>query len=138
MSHFCQHANLLRTNIAPGELSARALTRSKGIHDAKNPYPAPITVARELFSDAADRNCIHAELNTENSGITYQHGDHVGVWPSNAEAEVERLLCALGLHEKKDAVLLEPGGPVPWYTALSGKCRGGECSYEKQVNRHSA
>ena len=92
-------------DLPSGELSARALTRSKGIHDAKNPYPAPITVARELFSEAADRNCIHAELNTENSGITYQHGDHVGVWPSNAEAEVERLLCALGLHDKKDTVI---------------------------------
>ncbi|KAI0826869.1 cytochrome P450 oxidoreductase [Trametes gibbosa] len=88
-----------------GELSARALTRSKGIHDAKNPYPAPITVARELFADGSDRNCIHVELNTENSGITYQHGDHVGVWPSNAEVEVERLLCTLGLHDKKDTVI---------------------------------
>lgn len=89
----------------PGELSARALTRSKGIHDAKNPYPSPITVARELFADGADRNCIHVELNTENSGITYQHGDHVGVWPSNSEVEVERLLCTLGRHDKKDSVI---------------------------------
>ncbi|KAI0785222.1 cytochrome P450 oxidoreductase [Abortiporus biennis] len=88
-----------------GELSARALTRSKGIHDAKNPYPAPISHARELFSLDADRNCVHVELNIEGSGITYQHGDHVGVWPSNAEVEVDRLLCALGLYEKKDTVI---------------------------------
>ncbi|KAI8986083.1 cytochrome P450 oxidoreductase [Trametes punicea] len=88
-----------------GELSARALTRSKGIHDAKNPYPAPIIVARELFAHGSDRNCIHVELDTENSGITYQHGDHVGVWPTNAEVEVERLLFSLGLHDKKDTVI---------------------------------
>ncbi|KAK7682418.1 hypothetical protein QCA50_014623 [Cerrena zonata] len=88
-----------------GELSARALTRSRGIHDAKNPYPAPIAAAKELFSDAADRNCVHIELNIEGSGITYQHGDHVGVWPSNAEVEVNRLLLALGLYDKKDAVI---------------------------------
>lgn len=88
-----------------GELSARALTRTKGIHDAKNPYPAPITVARELFQDTQDRNCVHIELNTEGSGITYQHGDHVGVWPSNPELEVDRLICALGLWEKKDTVI---------------------------------
>ncbi|KAI0072027.1 cytochrome P450 oxidoreductase [Panus rudis PR-1116 ss-1] len=88
-----------------GELSARALTRSKGIHDAKNPYPAPITVARELFAIGSDRNCVHLELNIEGSGITYQHGDHVGVWPSNAEVEVDRLLCALGLYDKKDTVI---------------------------------
>ncbi|KDQ62204.1 hypothetical protein JAAARDRAFT_122032 [Jaapia argillacea MUCL 33604] len=88
-----------------GELSARALTKTKGIHDAKNPYPAPIAVARELFEKGADRNCVHIELNIEGSGITYQHGDHVGVWPSNPLTEVDRLLCALGLFDKKDAVI---------------------------------
>ncbi|EIN12678.1 NADPH-dependent cytochrome P450 oxidoreductase [Punctularia strigosozonata HHB-11173 SS5] len=88
-----------------GELSARALTKTRGIHDAKNPYPAPIKVARELFAAGADRNCVHIELDIEGSGISYQHGDHVGVWPSNAEVEVERLLCVLGLHDKRDTVI---------------------------------
>ncbi|KAJ3530978.1 hypothetical protein NM688_g7636 [Phlebia brevispora] len=88
-----------------GELSARALTRTKGIHDAKNPFPAPITIARELFEQGSDRNAVHIELSTEGSGITYQHGDHVGVWPLNADVEVERLLCALGLHDKRDTVI---------------------------------
>ncbi|KAI0269857.1 NADPH-dependent cytochrome P450 oxidoreductase [Gloeopeniophorella convolvens] len=100
----------LEDSVAPekvyrGELSARALTRSKGIHDAKNPYAAPIDVSRELFQNTESRNCVHVELNIEGSGITYQHGDHVGVWPSNAEVEVERLLCALGLSDKRDTVI---------------------------------
>ncbi|KAJ7070023.1 putative cytochrome P450 oxidoreductase [Mycena amicta] len=85
-----------------GELSARALTKTKGIHDAKNPYPAPLSGFRELFQSTVDRNCVHIELNTEASGITYQHGDHVGVWPSNPELEVNRLLCVLGLWDKRD------------------------------------
>ncbi|KAJ7688228.1 putative cytochrome P450 oxidoreductase [Mycena olivaceomarginata] len=88
-----------------GELSARALTKTKGIHDAKNPYPAPITAARELFQTTQERNCVHLELSTEGSGITYQHGDHVGVWPLNPDVEVTRLLCALGLLDKKDTVI---------------------------------
>ncbi|KZT40655.1 riboflavin synthase domain-like protein [Sistotremastrum suecicum HHB10207 ss-3] len=88
-----------------GELSARALTRTKGIHDAKNPYPAPITHSRELFAIGKERNCVHMELNIEGSGVMYQHGDHVGVWPSNPDVEVERLLCALGLAEKRDTVI---------------------------------
>ena len=88
-----------------GELSARALTRSEGIRDAKNPFPAPITVARELFDVDAERNCVHVELNTEGSGINCQHGDHVGVWPSNPDIKVDRLMCALGLYDKKDAVI---------------------------------
>jgi len=88
-----------------GEYSARALTKTKGIHDAKNPFPAPITVARELFSLNAARNCVHIEFSTEGSGITYQHGDHVGLWPLNPDVEVERLLSVLGLHDKRDAVI---------------------------------
>ncbi|KAF8736623.1 NADPH--cytochrome P450 reductase, partial [Rhizoctonia solani] len=80
-----------------GELSARALTKTRGIHDAKNPYPAPIQGIRELFTVGGERNCIHAEFNIEGSGITYQHGDHVGLWPSNADVEVDRLLFSLGL-----------------------------------------
>jgi len=88
-----------------GELSARALARSKGIHDAKNPYASPISVSRELFQNTYNRSCVHVELDIEGSGITYQHGDHVGVWPSNPDVEVERLLCALGLSEKRDTVI---------------------------------
>lgn len=88
-----------------GELSARALTKTKGIHDLKNPYPAPIPVIRELFQSTHDRNCVHVEFNIEGSGMTYQHGDHVGVWPTNPDIEVIRLLRALGLYDKKDTVI---------------------------------
>ncbi|KAH7926450.1 cytochrome P450 oxidoreductase [Leucogyrophana mollusca] len=88
-----------------GELSARALTKTKGIHDAKNPYASPVRVSRELFQAGGDRNCVHVELDIEGSGITYQHGDHVGVWPLNPDVEVDRLLCALGLYAKKDTVI---------------------------------
>ena len=88
-----------------GEYSARALTKTKGIHDAKNPFPAPIAVARELFSLDAARNCVHIEFSTDGSGITYQHGDHVGLWPLNPDVEVERLLSVLGLHDKRDTVI---------------------------------
>lgn len=81
------------------------MTKTKGIHDSKNPYPAPVSETRELFQSVHDRNCVHAELSIEGSGITYQHGDHLGVWPTNTELEVERLLCALGLYNKRDTVI---------------------------------
>jgi len=87
-----------------GELSTRALTRSKGTHDTKDPFPAPIAIARELFNVDAERNCVHVVLNIEGPGVNYQHGDHVGVWPGNPDIEVNRLLCALGLYDEKNTV----------------------------------
>ncbi|KAG8936305.1 NADPH-cytochrome P450 reductase [Tulasnella sp. 418] len=114
-----------------GELSARALNKTKGIHDLKNPYPSPIVVSKELFRHGGERNCIHLEFDTAGSGITYQHGDHVGVWPTNADVEVDRLLCALGLGsperrkqvigvESLDPALAKVPFPVPttYETAL--------------------
>jgi NADPH-ferrihemoprotein reductase len=104
VSHHHSDSNTRLTFVA-GELSARALNKTKGIHDLKNPYPSSISTIRELFQPTHDRNCVHVEFNIEGSGLTYQHGDHVGVWPTNPEAEVDRLLYALGLYDKKDAVI---------------------------------
>lgn len=84
-----------------GELSQRALTGTRGVFDAKNPYAAPLIQSKELFEDG-DRNCIFAEFDISDSGIRYQTGDHVGVWPLNPDAEVERFLRILGLTEKRD------------------------------------
>jgi NADPH-ferrihemoprotein reductase len=85
-----------------GELSQRALSGTRGVYDAKNPYAAPLLSSKELFEDG-DRNCIFAEFDITDSGIRYQTGDHVGVWPLNPDGEVERFLRILGLEGKRDA-----------------------------------
>ncbi|CAG8778526.1 6310_t:CDS:2 [Gigaspora margarita] len=88
-----------------GELSENALkVGTRVAYDAKNPYPSPITASRELFS-STDRNCVHMELDIAGSGLYYQSGDHVAVWPMNPEQEVYRLLKVLGLWEKKDTII---------------------------------
>ncbi|EST07036.1 Flavodoxin/nitric oxide synthase [Kalmanozyma brasiliensis GHG001] len=89
-----------------GELSARALLGTKGIHDAKNPYNAVIQEARELFVEGtADRTCVHVEFDIEGSGISYQHGDHIAVWAHNPEQEVDRVLAVFGLLDKRLSVI---------------------------------
>lgn len=87
-----------------GELSARTLFGTKGIHDAKNPYIAPVASSKELFS-AGERTCVHMEFDIEGSGISYQHGDHIAIWAHNPEREVERMLAILGLAHKRDTVV---------------------------------
>lgn len=87
-----------------GELSQRALTGARGVFDAKNPYPAPLLKTHELFQDG-DRNCIFAEFDISDSGMRYQTGDHVGIWPVNPDNEIDRFLHALGLADKRDQVI---------------------------------
>ncbi|KAF9364932.1 NADPH-cytochrome P450 reductase [Mortierella sp. NVP85] len=83
----------------------KLIAGSRPTYDSKNPYAAPIPVSRELFSATADRHCLHMEVDIAGSGITYQAGDHIAIWPINAEQEVAKLAKVLGLTDKLDTVL---------------------------------
>ncbi|KAF8983879.1 NADPH-cytochrome P450 reductase [Entomortierella lignicola] len=78
---------------------------SRPTYDSKNPFAAPIPVSRELFSVSADRHCLHMEVDITGSGINYQTGDHIAIWPVNAEQEVSKLAQILGLADKLDTVI---------------------------------
>lgn len=92
---------------------------AKGPFNAHNPYIAPITESRELFS-VKDRNCLHMEVDISGSNLSYQTGDHIAIWPTNAGHEVDRFLNILDLSEKRDTVIsvrpLEPTAKVPFPT----------------------
>lgn len=87
-----------------GELSARALLGTRGVFGAKDPCPAKVINAQELF-DAGDRNCVHMEFEIKDTGIRYQTGDHLAVWPINPDSEVTRLMKLLGLWDKRETAV---------------------------------
>ncbi|KAF4340162.1 NADPH-ferrihemo reductase [Fusarium beomiforme] len=89
-----------------GEANAEHLETSTGNRQFNNtnPYIANITESREVFT-SEDRNCIHMEIDLGNSGLSYETGDHVAIWPTNSEDQVTQLLDILGLSEKKDKVI---------------------------------
>ncbi|TVY35368.1 NADPH--cytochrome P450 reductase [Lachnellula occidentalis] len=92
---------------------------SKGPYNAHNPYIAPIAESREIFT-VKDRNCLHLEIDISGSNLSYQTGDHIAVWPTNAGKEVDRFLAVTGLLSKRDAVIgvkaLDPTAKVPFPT----------------------
>jgi NADPH-ferrihemoprotein reductase len=99
-----------------GELSQRHLLpnipgKTTGVPDAKHPFLAPVKTARELFSVDSDRNCIHVEFDIRDSNMNYQTGDHVGVWPTNPDVEVDRMLFVLGL-SRHDVISIESLDPT--------------------------
>jgi NADPH-ferrihemoprotein reductase len=91
--------------------------------------PFPIKFMRELFDNSADRNCLHAELDLSDfPEINYKTGDHLSIWPSNPNAEVERVLKQLGrLHEADVPIsiksLNESKVKIPTPTTLSALFR---------------
>ena len=81
---------------------------SKGPYNAHNPYIAPVAESKELFNDDS-RNCLHMEIDVAGSNLSYQTGDHVAVWPTNAGKEVDRFLDILNLTAKRNMVFSARG-----------------------------
>ncbi|KAI8657964.1 hypothetical protein NCS57_01176600 [Fusarium keratoplasticum] len=48
---------------------------------------------------------VHVELDLSGSDLFYETGDHLGAWPTNPQAEVERFLQKFGLWEKRKTVI---------------------------------
>jgi len=92
-------------NVYVGEPSKQHLTGGgKGPYSSHNPYIAPIIASREIFTNK-ERNCLHMEVSLAGSGLTYQTGDHLAVWPTNADCEVNRLFRVLGMEDKRNTVV---------------------------------
>lgn len=65
--------------------------------DAKSPFLAKVLVNRELHRDTSDRSCRHMEFDISGSSISYQVGDHLGVYPENDPEVVARLAARMGV-----------------------------------------
>ncbi|RTE77564.1 hypothetical protein BHE90_007938 [Fusarium euwallaceae] len=80
----------------------------KGPFNAHNPYIAPVIQSTELLY-GTNRNCLHLEIDIRGSGLTYQTGDHIAIWPMNATNEVDEFLHIVGLEGQNDTVVhIEP------------------------------
>lgn len=49
---------------------------------------------------------MHIEFDISNTNLSYQTGDHIAIWPTNNEQEVERLASVLNLTDKLDTVVM--------------------------------
>ena len=84
-----------------GEPWATSSSR-KAIRTMSPNHALPIKSAKELFAEADGRNCFHMELDlSENPGLKYKTGDHLGVFPMNPTEEIERLIRCLGRLESR-------------------------------------
>ncbi|ODV97282.1 hypothetical protein PACTADRAFT_49021 [Pachysolen tannophilus NRRL Y-2460] len=75
-----------------------------GPFDHTHPYLSPIVKSKELFNSET-RHCIHAEFDFSQTNLKYSTGDHLAIWPSNSNEEVEKFLKAFNLISKRNDVI---------------------------------
>lgn len=84
----------------------------------KNPFPAPVLTSRTLNAVGSAKQVQHVEFSLAGSGLTYEAGDALGVWPQNCPELVTEILGRLGC-DGEEAVSLADGSATSFRRALT-------------------
>ena len=81
---------------APRVTALHAVVAAAG-HSRERPFAATVLANQRLVSRDSGRDVRHLELSLEGSGLNYEAGDALGVWPRNPSALVDQWLAELQL-----------------------------------------
>jgi sulfite reductase (NADPH) flavoprotein alpha-component len=84
---------------------ADARTGDKCAFSRNNPYPAEVVVNRNLNGEGSSKETRHIEIAFGDSGLRYEAGDALGVYPKNHPSYVESLLSALRMNSYAEVTL---------------------------------
>lgn len=88
------------------------------LYSRKNPFPAKLKTNRKLTAEGSAKDTRHFEIDLAGSGLTYEVGDSLGVFPTNNPALVEEILGVLGF-SGEEQVPDTAGNPVTIREALT-------------------
>jgi sulfite reductase (NADPH) flavoprotein alpha-component len=87
-------------------------------YDRKNPFSARLVTNRVLNLDGSGKETRHFEIALGDSGLTYEPGDALGIFPTNCPELLEEILRVLGC-DGEEAVPTPNHGEMPLRKALS-------------------
>ncbi|WP_404421861.1 sulfite reductase subunit alpha [Nibricoccus sp. IMCC34717] len=101
---------------APAEAPAPATTEP--VYSKANPFRARVLESTKLNAPGSAKAVHHVAFSLANSGLAYEAGDALGVWPCNCPEEVSEILDLLGF-DGEEAVPGANGSTLPLRQALT-------------------
>ena len=105
-----------RTSATNGNAAPTTITVAEG-YSRNNPFPARLIANRLLNAEGSAKEVRHFELSLDDSGLEYEVGDALGIFPQNCDELVADLLAALGF-DGEEAVKTPDGHETPIRLAL--------------------
>ncbi|MEM9421669.1 MAG: flavodoxin domain-containing protein, partial [Pseudomonadota bacterium] len=104
------------SNVIPLMPGMGAAPAAASQYTKKNPFTAEISVVQKITGRDSTKDVRHIEISLEESGLTYQVGDSLGVYLHNDEGEISNVLGILNL--SPDAEVTGPAGTTTLQQAL--------------------
>jgi len=102
-----------------------AVTAAAGIsgdaepaYSRSNPFYAEVLQNINLNGRGSDKETHHLEISLAGSGLTYEPGDALGVYPENHPRLVDEIIYVMGWNEKEPVPVPDRSEPVPLREAL--------------------
>ncbi|OBU21520.1 assimilatory sulfite reductase (NADPH) flavoprotein subunit [Photobacterium aquimaris] len=89
------------------------------VYNKHHPFSASLSVSQKITGRGSDKDVRHIEIDLEESGLTYQPGDALGVWFENDPQLADTILAKLGL--EADTSVDIDGGTLSLRDALITK-----------------
>lgn len=83
-----------------------------------NPFYAEVLDVINLNGRGSNKQTFHVELSLENSGISYQPGDSLGIYPTNDPKLVDELINQLGFSPEENITINKQGETLELREAL--------------------
>jgi len=100
-----------------GSIKAPADHDAPLAYDRNHPYPAPLLAVKPLNREGSAKDTRFVAIDLSGSGIAYDVGDSLGVYPRNCTDHVQHLIDTLG-HSGNEPVRAPNGQLVPLREAL--------------------
>ncbi|HKP02586.1 MAG TPA: hypothetical protein VJU77_04405 [Chthoniobacterales bacterium] len=68
------------------------------VFSRKKPFPAPLQARRALSGPGSEKATFHYEFSLEDSGLVFEVGDSLGIFPANAPELVDEILSLIGFN----------------------------------------
>lgn len=110
-------AGIIGALAGPRQRQAQAPAATDALYSRRRPYKATLLSNAVLNAEGAHKETRHVVFDLKGSGLTYEAGDALGVWPTNCLTLVEEVLACIGL-DSSQTVSVPDQGEMPLAQAL--------------------